>query len=79
MTEEKNQQPQVSLETSFEQPQLEKPVEQAAETAEQLWRNVNYETLSQTVANNAEDRLKALGRLMMVSLTWSLAGLSKRE
>ncbi|MEP6519931.1 hypothetical protein [Microcoleus vaginatus] len=75
MTEEKNQQPQVSLETSSEQPLLEKP----AETAEELSINVKSETLSQTVENNAEDRLKALGRLMMVSLTWSLAGLSKRE
>ncbi|MEG4405715.1 hypothetical protein NDI43_12525 [Microcoleus vaginatus GB2-A3] len=75
MTEEKNQQPQVSLETSSEQPQLEKP----AETAEELSINLKSETLSQAVENNAEDRLKALGRLMMVSLTWSLAGLSKRE
>ncbi|MEG4520597.1 MULTISPECIES: hypothetical protein [unclassified Microcoleus] len=75
MTEEKNQQPQVSLETSSEQPLLEKP----AETAEELSINVKSENLSQAVENNAEDRLKALGRLMMVSLTWSLAGLSKRE
>ncbi|MEG4218276.1 hypothetical protein QUA27_23515 [Microcoleus sp. Pol14C6] len=75
MTEEKNQQPQVSLETSSEQPLLEKP----AETAEELSLNVKSETLSQAVENNAEERLKALGRLMMVSLTWSLAGLSKRE
>ena len=75
MTEEKNQQPQVSLETSSEQPQWDKP----PETAEELSRNVNLETLSQTVENNAEDRLKALARLMMVSLTWSLAGLSKRQ
>ncbi|MEG3927829.1 hypothetical protein [Microcoleus sp. D3_18a_C4] len=75
MTEEKNQQPQVSLETSSEQPQLE----QSAETAEELSINLKSETLAQSVENNAEDRLKALGRLMMVSLTWSLAGLSKRE
>lgn len=75
MTEEKNQQPQVSLETSSEQPQLEK----SAETAEELSINLKSETLSQAVENNAEERLKALGRLMMVSLTWSLAGLSKRE
>lgn len=75
MKEEKNQQPQVSLETSSEQPQLEKP----AETPEELSINLKSETLSQTVENNAQDRLKALGRLMMVSLTWSLAGLSKRE
>ncbi|MEG4046527.1 hypothetical protein [Microcoleus sp. Pol17_C1] len=75
MTEEKNQQPQVSLETSSEQPQLEK----SAENAQEFSINLKSETLSQTVENNAEDRLKALGRLMMVSLTWSLAGLSKRE
>ncbi|MEG4112554.1 MULTISPECIES: hypothetical protein [unclassified Microcoleus] len=75
MTEEKNHQPQVSLETSSEQPLLEKP----AETAEELSIDVKFETLSQAVENNAEERLKALGRLMMVSLTWSLAGLSKRE
>ncbi|MEG4334928.1 hypothetical protein QUB40_23755 [Microcoleus sp. AT9_A2] len=75
MSEEKNQQPQVSLETSSEQPQLET----SAETAEELSKNLKSETLSQLVENNAEERLKALGRLMMVSLTWSLAGLSKRE
>ena len=75
MTKEKNQQPQVRLETSSEQPQLETP----AETAEEFSIKVKPETLSQAVENNAEDRLKALGRLMMVSLTWSLAGLSKRE
>jgi hypothetical protein len=75
MSEEKNQQPQVSLETSSEQSHWEKP----PETAEELSRNVKLETLSQTVENNAEDRLKALARLMMVSLTWSLAGLSKRQ
>ncbi len=75
MTEQKNQQPQVRLETSSEQPQLKKP----AETTEEFSINVKSETLSQAVENNAEDRLKALGRLMMVSLTWSLAGLSKRE
>lgn len=75
MTEEKNQQPQVSLETSSEQRQWEKP----AETAEELSINVKSQTLSQAVEKNAEERLKALARLMMVSLTWSLAGLSKRE
>jgi hypothetical protein len=75
MTEEKNQQPQVSLKTSSEQPQLEKPAETAAEWA----RNVKSETLFQAVENNAEQRLNALARLMMVSLTWSMAGLSKRQ
>jgi hypothetical protein len=75
MTEEKNQQPQVSLKTSSEQPQLEKPAETPAESS----RNVKSETLFQAVENNAEQRLKALARLMMVSLTWSMAGLSKRQ
>ncbi|MBE9187673.1 hypothetical protein IQ270_24250 [Microcoleus sp. LEGE 07076] len=73
MTEKENQQRQVRLETSAE------PVkcEDSSATAEELPIDVNSETLSQTVENNAADRLKALGRLMMVSLTWSLAGLSK--
>ena len=75
MTQEKNQQPQVSLKTSSEQRQLEK----TAETAAELSRNVKSETLFQAVENNAEQRLKALARLMMVSLTWSMAGLSKRQ
>ena len=75
MTEEKNQQPQVSLKTSSEQPQLQKP----AETAAEFSGNVKSETLFQAVENNAEQRLKALSRLMMVSLTWSMAGLSKRQ
>jgi hypothetical protein len=73
MTEEQNQQLQVSLERSSEQPQSEK----AAATADEFSVNVKSETLSQSVENSAKDRLKALGRLMMVSLTWSLAGLSK--
>jgi hypothetical protein len=74
MTEEKNQHPQVSLKTSSEQPLLGKPAETAA-----FSRNVKSETLFQAVENNAEQRLKALARLMMVSLTWSMAGLSKRQ
>ncbi|MEG3973897.1 hypothetical protein QT970_04640 [Microcoleus sp. herbarium8] len=73
MTEQKNQQRQVSLETFAEQVPLEEP----AAVAEESSINLNSETLSQLVENNAEDRMKALGRLMMVSLTWSLAGLSK--
>ncbi|MEG3941687.1 MULTISPECIES: hypothetical protein [unclassified Microcoleus] len=73
MTEQKNQQRQVSLETFAEQVPLEEP----AVVAEESSINLNSETLSQLVENNAEDRMKALGRLMMVSLTWSLAGLSK--
>jgi hypothetical protein len=75
MTQEKNQQPQASLKTSSEQPLLEKPAEAAAPCS----RNVKPETLFQAVENNAEQRLKALARLMMVSLTWSMAGLSKRQ
>ena len=75
MTQEKNQQPQVSLKTSSEQPLLEQPAETAAEWS----RNVKSETLFQAVENNAEQRLNALARLMMVSLTWSMAGLSKRQ
>ncbi len=72
MTEQENQQRQVSLETFSEQVPLEEPA-----VAEESSINLNSETLSQLVENNAEDRLKALGRLMIVSLTWSLAGLSK--
>ena len=75
MTEQKNQQPQVGLKTSSEQPLLEKP----AETAAEFSRNVKSQTQFQAVENNAEQRLKALARLMMVSLTWSMAGLSKRQ
>ena len=75
MTQQKNQQPQVSLKTSSEQPLLEKPAETVAEWS----RNVKSETLFQAVENNAEQRLKALARLMMVSITWSMAGLSKRQ
>ncbi|WP_228057407.1 hypothetical protein [Tychonema sp. LEGE 07203] len=75
MTEKENQQRQVSLETSAAQAQFEEP----AATAEELPIDVKSETLSQTVENNAADRLKALSRLMMVSLTWSLAGLSKSK
>ncbi len=75
MTEQENQQRQVSLETFSEQV----PLEEAAAVAEESSINLNSETLPQLVENNAEDRLKALGRLMMVSLTWSLAELSKRK
>ncbi|MEG4347562.1 hypothetical protein QUB70_30430 [Microcoleus sp. A003_D6] len=75
MTEEQNQQPQVSLKTSSEQAQLEQP----AASAEELSINVNSESLSQLVENSGKDRLKALGRLMMVSVTWTLAELSQRK
>lgn len=73
MTEQQNPQRQVSLEIFSEQVSLEEP----AAVAEASSINLNSETLPQFVENNAEDRLKALGRLMMVSLTWSLAELSK--
>ncbi|MCW6048863.1 hypothetical protein QUB60_03870 [Microcoleus sp. A2-C5] len=73
MTKEQNQQQQVSLEISSEQVESEK----IAATAEELSVNVKSETVSEAVENSAQDGLKALGRLMMVSLTWSLAGLSK--
>ncbi|MEO6862340.1 MAG: hypothetical protein ABI180_12550 [Microcoleus sp.] len=73
MTEQENQQPQVSLETSSEQVESEK----VAATADEFSVNVKFETVSEAVENSAQERLKALSRLMMVSLTWSLAGLSK--
>ena len=75
MTKQENQQPQVSLETSSEQAQVEEP----AATAEELPINVNSETISQVFENSTKDRLNALGRLMIVSITWTLAGLSKRK
>ena len=75
MPKEENQQPQVSLETSSQQALVEKP----AVAAEELPINVNSETLSQVFENSAKDRLNALGRLMMVSVTWTLAELSKRK
>ncbi|MEG3858281.1 hypothetical protein [Microcoleus sp. herbarium12] len=72
MTEPENQQRQVSLETSSQ------PVaSQKAATAEEFSVNVKSETLPQLLENTAQERLKALGRLMVVSLSWSLAGLSK--
>jgi hypothetical protein len=73
MTEEQNQHPQVSLETSSEQPQSEK----AAVTADEFSVNVKSETVAQIIQNSEKDRLKALGRFLIVSLTWSMAGLSK--
>jgi hypothetical protein len=73
MTKEQHQQPQVRLETSSEQVESDK----IAATAEEFSVNVKSETVSEAVENSAQDGLKALGRLMMVSLTWSLAGLSK--
>ncbi len=75
MTKEENQQLQVSLETSSEQVQVKEP----AATAEEVSINVNSETLSQIFEKSAKDRLNALGRLMIVTVTWKLAELSKRQ
>ncbi len=75
MTKQENQRPQVSLETSSEEAQVEEP----AATAEELPINVNSETLSQIFEKSAKDRLNALGRLMIVTVTWKLAELSKRQ
>jgi hypothetical protein len=75
MIEEENQHPQVSLESSSEKADLEKP----AATTQELPGNVQPPTQPQAVANDGEDGLKALARLVMVSLTWSLAGLSRRK
>jgi hypothetical protein len=72
MIEKENQHPQVSLESSSEKADLEQP----AATTQELPGNVQP---TQVVANDGEDGLKALARLVMVSLTWSLAGLSKRK
>ncbi|NJS09467.1 MAG: hypothetical protein HC789_03340 [Microcoleus sp. CSU_2_2] len=75
MIQEENQQPQVSLEISSENADLEK----TAATTQELPENVEPSNQSQVVKNDGEDGLKALARLVMVSLTWSLAGLSKRK
>ncbi len=75
MTKEENQQLQVSLETSSEQVQVKEP----AATAEEVSINVNSETLSQIFEKSAKDRLNALGRLMIVTVTWKLAEFSKRQ
>jgi hypothetical protein len=75
MLQEPNPQPKVSPETSAEKSELE----EAAVSAQESSINVNVKTESTQFQNNGEDRLKALARLMMVSLTWSLAGISKRK
>jgi hypothetical protein len=75
MLQEPNQQPKVSLETSAEKSELE----EAAVIPQELSINVNSQTASIEFQNDGEDRLKAIGRLMMVSLTWLLAGISKRK
>lgn len=73
--QEQNQQPKVNLGKSAENTELE----QATVTTEELPVNVKPKTQSQAFPNNGEDGLKALARLMMVSFTWSMAGLSERK
>ena len=75
MIPEENQQPEVSLEICSEKADLEKP----EATTQEVPENVQPPTQSSAVKNDGEDGLKALARLVMVSLTWSLAGLSKRK
>ncbi|MEG4119600.1 hypothetical protein QUA43_19300 [Microcoleus sp. N9_B4] len=72
MREKENHQSQVSLEESCDKAELKKPA-----ATQDLSENDNSQTESQAFENHGEDGLKALARLMMVSLTWSLAGLSK--
>jgi len=72
---DRHQPPKVSLETSSEKAELEK----STATDRELSANIKPNAQSQVLENNAEDRLKAFARLMMVSLTWSLAGLSERK
>ena len=74
MREKENHQSQVSLEESSDKAELKKPP-----ATQDLSENDNSQTESQAFENHGEDGLKALGRLMMVSLTWSLAGLSKTK
>ena len=75
MTQQENQQPQVSLETSSKEVQMEEP----AATAEELLINLNSETASQIFEKSTKDRLNALGRLMIVTVDWKLVELSKRQ
>jgi len=75
MSKEENQQSQVSIETSYDKAEFKKP----AAATQELSENHNYQTESKPVKNNGEDGLKALARLMMVSLTWSMAELSQRK
>ncbi|MEG4146977.1 hypothetical protein [Microcoleus sp. Pol12B5] len=72
MREKENHQSQVSLEESCDKADLKKPA-----ATQDLSENNNSQTESKAFENHGEDGLKALARLMMVSLTWSLAGLSK--
>ncbi|MEG4088795.1 hypothetical protein [Microcoleus sp. Pol12B4] len=74
MREKENHKSQVSLEVSCDKADLKQPA-----PTQDLPENDNSQTDSQAFENHGEDGLKALARLMMVSLTWSLAGLSKRK
>lgn len=76
MIEKENQHSQVNLEISS---CARSELETLAAATQELSENDNSQTEFQAFENNGEDGLKALGRLMMVSLTWSLAGLSKRK
>lgn len=75
MIEKENQHLQVSLETSYDKAELEK----LAAATQELSKNDRSQTESKAVESNGEDGLNAQARLMMVSLIWSLAGLSKRK
>ena len=75
MTQQENQQPQVSLETSSEEAQVEEP----AATAEELLINLNSETAFQIFEKSANDYLKALGHLTIAIVDWNLVQLSKRQ
>jgi hypothetical protein len=75
ISEQNEQQQKVGIETSSEKTELGK----STATAQESPSNVQPTTQSQAVKNDGEDGLKALARLVMVSLTWSLAGLSKRK
>ena len=74
MTKEENHQPQVSLETSPEEAQVKEP----AATVEKL-PNVNSQILCQIIEKSTKDELKALGRLMIVTINWKFPELSQRK
>ena len=73
MTQQENQQPQVSLETPFEEVQVEEP----AATAEELLRNLNSKTALQIFEESTEDRFNALEHLIIAFGNLTLAQLSK--
>ena len=75
MTQQENQQPPVSLETSFEEVQVEEP----AATADKVLINRNPETAPQIFENSNDNYLKAMGNLTIAIGDWTLAQLSKRH